>query len=261
MEQRLQQPERLEQPEEKQFPCNYEGLGVGKTQRWRQAWRQRLVVATLVLSDLVLALSVWRVASLLQGEWSRGPLSAVAAASVVPVVAVWLGLRALLGLYPGYGLDSVETLRRHTYAVFATVAMLAVFALGFKTGGSLSRLLLFFFFLSLLVLAPLAQHLVKRGLKRAGLWGKPVMIFGFGQNEGRVKRTLTRLLQEEWDLGYNPVAVFNRQLPRLAPAHPTRFARPQEDSSGLQILANAADPAHRQGVDTTIFAMPHTRRE
>jgi Undecaprenyl-phosphate galactose phosphotransferase WbaP len=29
----------------------------------------------------------------------------------------------------------------------------------------------------------------------------------------------------------------------------------------LQILANAADLAHRQGVDTAIFAMPHTRRE
>ncbi|HZA43877.1 MAG TPA: undecaprenyl-phosphate galactose phosphotransferase WbaP [Rubrobacter sp.] len=261
MEQRLQQPEILQQPEETLVPCNYEGSGIGKTQRWRQAWRQRLVVATLVLSDLVLALSVWGVASLLQGEWGRGPLSVVAVASVVPVVAVWLGLRALLGLYPGYGLDSVETLRRHTYAVFATVAMLAVFALGFKTGGSLSRLLLFFFFLSLLVLAPLAQHLVKRGLKKAGLWGKPVMIFGSGQNEGRVRRNVARLLQEKWDLGYNPVAVLNCQLPRLAPTHPTRFARPQEGSPGLQILANAADLAHRQGVDTAIFAMPHTRRE
>ncbi|HET6261638.1 MAG TPA: hypothetical protein VFG99_05295, partial [Chloroflexia bacterium] len=149
-------------------------------------------------------------------------------------------------------MDSVETLRRHTYAIFATVAMLAVFALGFKTGGSLSRLLLFFCFLSLLVLAPLAQHLVKRGLKKAGLWGKPVMIFGSGQNEGRVRRNLARLLQEKWDLGYNPVAVFNCQLPRLAPAHPARFARPQEDSPGMQILANATDLAHRQGVDTAI---------
>ena len=59
MEQRLQQPEILQQPEETLVPCNYEGSGIGKTQRWRQAWKQRLVVATLVISDLLLALSVW----------------------------------------------------------------------------------------------------------------------------------------------------------------------------------------------------------
>ncbi|HZC01617.1 MAG TPA: undecaprenyl-phosphate galactose phosphotransferase WbaP, partial [Gammaproteobacteria bacterium] len=193
--------------------------------------------------------------------WGPEQLTAQSAAAIVPAVAVWVGVRALSRLYSVYGIDSVEELRRHTYTVFATLAILAIFALGLKVGQDLSRLLLGLFFLGLLLAAPFARYFVKLGLRKVGLWGKPVMIFGSGQNEGRVRRNLARLLQEKWDLGYNPVAVLNCQLPRLAPTHPTRFARPQEGSPGLQILANAADLAHRQGVDTAIFAMPHTRRE
>ncbi len=79
----------------------------------------------------------------------------MSAAAILPVVAVWLGIRALSGLYPGYGIDSVEELRRHTYSVFATLAILAIFALGSQVGGSLSRLLLGLFFLGLLVLVPM----------------------------------------------------------------------------------------------------------
>ena len=37
-------------------------------------------------------------------------------------VAVWIGLRSLMGLYPGYGLSSEERLRRHTYSVVGTLA-------------------------------------------------------------------------------------------------------------------------------------------
>lgn len=252
---------RLQQLEEPLTLPSYESPGIAKTKRWKRAWGQRLTVATLVLSDVLLALLVWETASLLQGVWGQGELSPVTVATALPVVAVWLGLRALLGLYPGYGLDSVETLRRQTYAVFAGVAMLAIFAVGFQVGEHLSRLLLALFFLGLLVLAPLTQHFVKRALREAGLWGRPVIIFGSGQNEGRVRGRVVKLLQEKWDLGYNPVAVFNCQLSRLAPARPTPLGRSQEDSPYVETLARAADLAHRLGLDTAIFAMPHTRRE
>jgi Undecaprenyl-phosphate galactose phosphotransferase WbaP len=215
----------------------------------------------LVVSDVVLALLVYEAASLAQAIWGKGTLSLVTVATVVPVVAVWLCLRALLGLYPGYGLDSVEILRRHTYAVLAALAILAVFAVGFKAGDELSRLLLGLFFSGLLLLPPFVQHFVKRGLKKVGLWGKPVMIFGSGQNGGRVRGSVARLLQEQWDLGYNPIAVFDCQLPRLAPARPTRLEQARDSSSCIEVLAAAADLAHKQGVDTAVFAMPHTRRE
>jgi len=252
---------RLQQLEKTLAPSGSEGSSVAKAKRWRQAWRQRLVVATLVLSDVLLALLVWEMAALLQGIGGWGSLSTVTGATMVPLVAVWLGLRTLLGLYPGYGLDSVEELRRHTYSVLATLAILAILAVGFQVGSLLSRLLLMSFFLGVLVLAPFTRYFVKGGLKEVGLWGRPVMIFGSGQNEGRVRGHVATLLQGKWELGYDPVAVFNCHLTRLAPTRPDTIKQSHESSPWEETLANAADLARRQGVDTAVLAMPHTRRE
>ncbi len=75
----------------------------------KQGWKQWLTILALVFSDMLLALAVWEAAFILQGlwqssSWGRGPLSEVAAASTVTSMAVWIGMRAVLGLYPGYGL-------------------------------------------------------------------------------------------------------------------------------------------------------------
>ncbi len=93
----------------------------------REAWRQRLVNLTLIFSDVVLALVVWEVACLMH-ILLRGPghLSGLAIASIIPVTLVWVGLRATQGLYPGYGLDEIEELRRQTYALLATLAFTAI---------------------------------------------------------------------------------------------------------------------------------------
>src|SRR5215212_248813 len=111
----------------------------------------------------------------------RMELSEIAIVGNVSNVLVWVGLRALLGLYPGYGIDQVEELRRQTYAVGATLAIISIFALVFHVGDLLSRLLLVLGFLSLLLLAPLMRHFVKRGMMRAGVWGKPVVILEAGE--------------------------------------------------------------------------------
>ncbi len=145
-----------------------------RTMRLRTAWRRRLVPTVLILSDILLALLIWEVAYVLQGVWGRVELSGLSFATVAPVLAAWVGLRALLGLYPGYGLDPVQELRRHTYAVLVTLAALAVFALGFQIGDLLSRLLLTLLFLGLLILAPFTRYIVKRGMKEVGIWGRPV---------------------------------------------------------------------------------------
>jgi hypothetical protein len=54
---------------------------------------------------------------------------------------VWVVLRAILGLYPGYGLNAVDELRRQSYATLGVIA------------------------------APLVRQLVKWSLKKARLWG------------------------------------------------------------------------------------------
>src|SRR5215216_7964970 len=117
--------------------------------RWKTVWTQRLIAGTLVLADVFIALVVWGAAAFGKSIWGPGELSEVAVAAIVPSVMVWVGLRTLLGLYPGYGLDSAERLRRHTYSVFANLSVLAVVAVGFQVGNALSRLLLSFAFLGL----------------------------------------------------------------------------------------------------------------
>lgn len=159
-------------------------------------WRQRLVNFALVFSDVVLALLSWEAAFVLQSVWGRGPLSEITVASVLPSVAVWVGLRALLGLYPGYGLNQVEELRRQTYALIAAFTITVTFAVVLQVGDLLSRLVLALAFLSLLLFAPLVRQLVKRRLMKAGLWGKPVIVFSSSESGGRVATLLTR----EWGL-------------------------------------------------------------
>ena len=231
--------------------------------RSSEGWKQRLTTAALVSSDVLLALVVWWLASVLQHMWGKGSLSGVAIVTMVPVIAAWVGLRGLLGMYPGHGLDCEEELRRHTYAILASMAMLSVFALGFHVAGRLSRLLLFLFFLGLLLLAPFARYFVGLGLKKLKLWGRPVMIFGSGQNEGRVRESVTKLLQERWELGYNPVAEFDCRLPRAAPVR-APCVNPSDDerlAGDEETLVEAVQLARQQGVDTAILAMPYTRRE
>ncbi|CAN5808978.1 undecaprenyl-phosphate galactose phosphotransferase WbaP [soil metagenome] len=224
-------------------------LHVADVARWRPIWKQRLVVGTLILLDTLLAVLIWGLASLFQGILGQGALSETAIAAMAPVIAVWVGLRALMGLYPGYGVSSVEQLRRHTYAAFATLAILAIFALGFQVGESLSRLLLLLVFLGLLVFAPVMQYGVKWCMKEIGIWGKPVVVLSY-------KTTGTDIvdsLKGDWDLGYNPVAVFDYRLDMSEGSF--------EGEEHQQALSNVVDLSRRHGVDTAIFAMPYTRRE
>src|SRR5215218_7641276 len=103
------------------FPSQHPRL---PRRRLAQAWRQPGVVLVLLLSDVLLAVLVWLAAYELQSIWGRWESyfktgAGVQTAVVVGVfaVAVWIGLRSLMGLYPGYGLSSAERLRRHTYSV------------------------------------------------------------------------------------------------------------------------------------------------
>ena len=219
-----------------------------------RGWRQGVVIFTLVCSDILFALAVWEMASFLQSTWQNspwghGPLEEIAATSVLTSIGVWVGMRALFGLYPGYGLEQAEQLRRQTYAVLATLAIAAVFALAFQVGDLLSRLLLGSELLGLLLFAPIVRDLVKQGLRKAGLWGKPIAVVGAGKTGAQV----IRALQSKWGLGYKPVAVFDN---RLVPA-----GRMLEGVPYRGTLTDAMKLGQKQKVDTVIFAMPNAPRD
>ena len=218
-----------------------------------QARIRWLVVLTLAFSDVLLAFLLWEASSAFQG--ARGSVQLLAVTAVFYVV--WVGMRAVFGLYPGYGLNQAEELRRQTFAVAATLAMVSVFALMFppyfalifQMGSPLSRLLLVLGLFGLLLFAPLLRYFVKVGLRKTGLWGKPVVILAADEVGGRLVRTL----QREWSLGYRPVAVFDN---RLAPTGGTLEGVPYAGT-----LTDAMKLARKRKVDTALLATSHSRNK
>ena len=186
---------------------------------------------------------------MLHGMVGEGSLSTLATVAVVPIVAVWVGLRSLMGMYPGYALSPAERLRRHTYSVVGTLATLAVFATIFQFAVLLSRSLLALGLAGLLFLAPPAQHSVRWGMRRLGLWGRPAVIIGYKNTSART----VRLLKEEWGLGYEPIAIFDNGM--VPSGEESKNYSPEE------VMIEAEDLARNGGVDTAILAMPYTRRD
>ena len=218
-----------------------------------EAWWQWLVNLTLISSDVVLALVIWGVAFLVQTLRAPGGLSEVAIASIVPIVLVWVGTRAAQGLYPGYGMDEVEELRRQTHSLLATLAFTALFALAFQIGDAMSRLLLGLVFAGLLLLSPLVRQFVKKWMMQQGVWGKPVIILGAGDVGTRVGE----LLGQEWRLGFRPVALFDgRPRGRLVKVKKCGEGRPDAG-----VLAEAVELGRKHRIDTFFLAMPHAPRE
>ncbi len=126
----------------------------------RNVYRQHPAFV-LLLWDVLLAFVMWHAAFVLQGLLWRWPLSALAVANIVSSVVVWVWMRAALGLYPGYGLDRAQELRRQTYALLATLTIITVFAFASQLGNSIPRVFLFAWALGLLVAAPVVRHFVK----------------------------------------------------------------------------------------------------
>ncbi len=103
--------------------------------------------------------------------------------------------------------------------------------------------------MALLIAAPLVRQLVKWRLKKARLWGKPVVIFTSGEQGSGV----AALLERQWGLGYDPAAVFA--------SHPGQDLSQYEATPDEDSLQSATLLSRRFGIDTVIFAMPQTRRE
>ena len=219
------------------------------TRSWATFGSRPLVMLVFISADILLALALWQVALLLQGVWGHGTLTTYALASMVPNVVVWVGLRSLLSLYPGYGLGQVEELRRQTFALFTTLAITTVFAFASHVDDSLSRILLFAWTLGLLLLAPIVRNCVKLALMKFNLWGKPVVVLGARETGAHILDDL----QREWQLGFRPIAVFDN---RVAPLKGSLKGVPYGGTLGDAI---ALGREHK--VDTAIFAMPHARRE
>jgi len=86
-------------------------------------------------------------------------------------------------------------------------------------------------------------------MRKAGLWGKPVVVLG----DRELGLGVWEALRNEWQLGFKPVGIFDD---RPAPEKGTLKDVPYGRS-----LTDAVAMAEEYAFDTVIFTMPRARRE
>jgi Undecaprenyl-phosphate galactose phosphotransferase WbaP len=122
---------------------------------------------------------------------------------LVPLLALFLLGYAQAGLYPGFGLGPVETLRRTTLVTAFGFVVLAAVSFAFKLPYRYSRVTFVIALTLALLLVPLVRSLVQAlGRRRPG-WPEPVVVIGQGE-------VLATALAAEPSLllaGYRPVGV------------------------------------------------------
>lgn len=116
----------------------------------------------------------------------------------------WLG-NVTLGLLPGWGMGTVEELRRVTLLLAFMFAGLAVLLFLTQRGETVSRLTLSTAFATSLMTVLPVRLGIKRLLSMRNAWGVPAAIYGAGQTG----RLVIERLQNECNLGYAPAYLFD----------------------------------------------------
>jgi exopolysaccharide biosynthesis polyprenyl glycosylphosphotransferase len=136
-----------------------------------------LMAADIAVSAGALLMAVFLRESVLPELLGLEPFSPVRDyLSLWPALALLALVRSVYGLYPGYGLNPVEELRRQTVAV--TLVAFFVLAGGtlFRFSVDYSRLVMVLTFAMLLVLLPAVRSLLKSVLARLPIYGEGVWL-------------------------------------------------------------------------------------
>lgn len=173
---------------------------------------------------------------LLQGGLRRGEYGPLAVGMmVIPLVYLFQGL------YPGYGLNAVERLRRRVYTVGLVFALLIAWDYAvIKTDPSRGVLVLTFLFAA--VFGPVFEACSRKLLRMVGAWGMPVVILG----AAKTGQMVTRVLQREPELGFVPIAVYDDD--------PDTWTR---DVAGVPVLGPLSRAKKQSKIcKTALIAMP-----
>ena len=138
-----------------------------------------LVGADGVVATLALEASIYLRNTLLPALAGLSPFSPVRSyLTLWPVLLFLVAMRAIIGLYPGYGLNDADELRRQTVST-ALVAFF-VFAGGalFEFSRDYSRIVVVLSFALIAVGSPMVRAAVKRMLSSTGTFGASVWVVG-----------------------------------------------------------------------------------
>jgi Undecaprenyl-phosphate galactose phosphotransferase WbaP len=121
----------------------------------------------------------------------------------VPLICLLPVGYAAAGLYPGFGLGAIETLRKATFCTTIGYVSFAASVFLLKLPDSFSRVGYGLAWTTTLVLVPTIRFVALTRLTRLRWWKKPAVLFG---SEQWVEKT-TPALQASRSLGYGPVAA------------------------------------------------------
>jgi Undecaprenyl-phosphate galactose phosphotransferase WbaP len=137
---------------------------------------------------------------------------------LAPLVFLFVVGYGQAGLYPGFGLGPVETLRRLSYVTAFGFLILAAFSFALKLPPLYSRVTVSLAFAFSLVMVPLGRVLMSALARHWDWWNEPVVVVGTGDRAARAIRSIL----QAGHLGYRPAAVLAIETPagRLVPAVP-----------------------------------------
>jgi Undecaprenyl-phosphate galactose phosphotransferase WbaP len=166
--------------------------------------RPWLAGAVLALGDLA-ALSLAAAVSALVWRHVDGRLTPEVYVHLWPVLLLFPLAYAASGLYPGFGRNPVDELRKLCAATSVVYPALAVSIFLLKDAATYSRAVFLLAWAQTLILTPLFRALARSVCSRKPWWGHPVVIVGAPPVAAGIAATLER----QPGLGLKPVAVFS----------------------------------------------------
>jgi Undecaprenyl-phosphate galactose phosphotransferase WbaP len=159
-------------------------------------------IAVLCVSDLSALIIATVSAYLLWALPARGQ-SVALYLQLAPLVSLFVLGYAQAGLYPGFGLGPVETLRRLSYVTAFGYLVLAAFSFALRLPPLYSRVTFLLSFAFSLLMVPVVRLVVSRLARRWPWWSEPVVVVGTGDRAARAIRSILTSGQ----FGYRPAAV------------------------------------------------------
>ena len=211
----------------------------------RRAVATSLPLAATDIAALALALVIGASLTRLAGLSGTSDLAAL----LLPISSALVISFAILGLYPGVGLNPIVELR-HTCCGTTVLfcVLLAAVQLNHAVFASARWSLVAAWPVALFAI-PMGRAAARRLCSRGSWWGHRAVVFGGGQSGLAAYRHLE---SRPW-LGLRPVGIVadEREYEATSPAAPFHFGSPD---IGLTI-------AQREGASWAILAMPDRRRD
>jgi Undecaprenyl-phosphate galactose phosphotransferase WbaP len=182
---------------------------VSQPQRVEAVARPWLAGTVLALGDLA---SLALAAAVSAAAWRHvdARLSPQFYVHLWPVLLLFPLAYAASGLYPGFGRNPVDELRKLCTATSVVYPALAVSIFLLKDAATYSRAVFLLAWAQTLILCPLFRALTRSVCSRKPWWGHPVVIVGAPSVGAGIAATLER----QPGLGLKPVAIFDN--PELA---------------------------------------------